>query len=228
MADLLYRWPGAAAFGKRVPKEKFYAHGATAAARELLVAQVQRITWAYKLSEGTINLPGTPAVPEIQVLVVEAKSDDIPGRVLAAIDAAIPFPIIFEITRAAEVGAEVRMTAAYKQLGGGTPKFGSYYSTAWLGVDSEREPLPTAIGLEGLYAALLQPLTPLTSRTGERAAETADRLAAARRLEREIAALAKKLHAEPQLSRKIDLRRQLKERQSALSGLVNPAPSTRG
>ena len=44
-----------------------------AAVREKFVAEVQRITWAYKLAENTINLPGTSAVPEIQVFQIDAK-----------------------------------------------------------------------------------------------------------------------------------------------------------
>ncbi|MEI2827119.1 MAG: hypothetical protein V9F04_12480 [Dermatophilaceae bacterium] len=33
MTDILYRWPEAAKFGRRVPKEKFYEHGAVSTAR---------------------------------------------------------------------------------------------------------------------------------------------------------------------------------------------------
>ena len=50
----------------------------------------------------------------------------------------------------------------------------------------------------------------------------------ARKLQREMFALEKKLRTEPQLNRKIELRRQLREREAALSELTDPAPSTRG
>ena len=64
MTDILYRWPEAAKFGRRVPKEKFYEHGTvTTAVREKFITEVQRITWAYKLAESTINLPASPAAP---------------------------------------------------------------------------------------------------------------------------------------------------------------------
>ena len=98
MTDILYRWPEAAKFGRRVPKEKFYEHGTVSTAvREKFINDVQRITWAYKLAEATINLPSTPAVPEIQVFTIDAKTDDVSEAVLGAVDKAIPFPIIFEI-----------------------------------------------------------------------------------------------------------------------------------
>ena len=74
MTDVLYRWPDSAKFGKTIPKTKFYEHASVSTAvRGRFVAEVDRITWAYKLAESTINLAGTTEVPEIQVLVIKAK-----------------------------------------------------------------------------------------------------------------------------------------------------------
>lgn len=216
MTDILYRWPEAANFGRRVPKEKFYEHGTVSTAvREKFINEVQRITWAYKLAETTINLPGTSAVPEIQVFTIDAKNDYVSEGVLGAIDKAIPFPIIFEIARHREQ-PEVRMVAAHKQLGTGAPKLSAYYSTGWQPGDTSRQALPTAITLPALYAALLQPLTPITARPGEEVSDVADRLAAVRKLEREVASLERKLRTEPQLNRKVELRRTLKTKQHEL------------
>lgn len=216
MTDIPYRWPEAAKFGRRVPKEKFYEHGTVSTAvREKFINEVQRITWAYKLAEATINLPGTSAVPEIQVFTIDAKTDDVSEGVLGAIDKAIPFPIIFEIARHREQ-PEVRIAAAHKQLGEGTPKLSAYYSTGWQPEDTTRQALPTAITLPALYAALLQPLTPITARPGEEMSDVADRLATVRKLEREVASLERKLRTEPQLNRKVELRRTLKTKQHEL------------
>ena len=217
MTDVLYRWPEAAKFGRRVPKEKFYEHGTVSTAvREKFINEVQRITWAYKLAESTINLPASPAVPEVQVFTVDAKTDDVGESVLGAIDKAIPFPIIFEIARHRADQPETRTVAAHKQLGAGTPKLSAYYSTGWQAGDTSRQPLPTAITLPALYAALLQPLTPITARPGEEMSDVADRLATVRKLEREVASLERKLRTEPQLNRKVELRRTLKTKQHEL------------
>ncbi len=217
MTDFLYRWPEAAKFGRRVPKEKFYEQSTVnTAVREKFISDVQRITWAYKLAEATINLPGTTAVPEVQVFTIDSKATGVGEPILNAIDKAIPFPIIFEITRQSAGGSEVRMVAAHKQLGTGAPKLSGYYSTGWLPADTTRQSLPTAITLPSLYAALLQPMTPLAPRPGEEMSEVADRLAAVRKLEREIAALERKLRTEPQLNRKVELRRTLKTKQHEL------------
>jgi hypothetical protein len=218
MTDLLYRWPIAAKFGIRVPKEKFYENGhVTSAVREKFVTEVQRITWAYKLAEVTINLPGSPAVPEVQVFQIDAKMKDVSEPVLTAIDKAIPFPAVFEVTRNDGAHRSVRMVAAHKQLGVGVPKLSAYYSTEWQPLDAERQPLPTAITLSALYAGLLGPLLPVTARPGEGMSEVAARLQTVRKLEREIGALEHKLLTEAQLNRKVELRRTLKTKQSELA-----------
>lgn len=220
MTDVLYRWPETAKFGKSIPKTKFYEHGGvTAVFRARFVAEVDGITWAYKLAESTINLPASKEVPEIQVLVVKAKGADIDDSVLTAIDKAIKQPVIFEIV----ASQGTRMTATLKA---GLPSK-RYYSTEWSRGDSRR-PLPPSITLPNLYAALLDPLLPTPVRPGEEVSEIAARLAAISRLERDISGLDRKLRSEPQLNRKVELRRALKTQQAGLRDLTNAttAPTT--
>lgn len=214
MTAVLYHWPAAAKFGRVVPKNKFYEHGSVSTAlREKFITEAQRITWTYKLAETTINLPGSADVPEIQIFQIDAKGDDVSEAVLAAIDKTVQTPIIFEVARN---DGRIRMTATHKQLGSGVPKLGFYYTTGWQPEDAERQPLPTTITLTALYAALLQPLSGVSARAGEELSEVSARLAAARKLEREIAALERKLRNEPQLNRKVELRRTLKIKQAEL------------
>ena len=192
--------------------------------REKFVAEVQRITWAYKLAETTINLPGTTAVPEIQVFQIDAKGDDVSESVLAAIDKAVKTPIIFEITRGDGPERRTRMAATHKLLSASVPKLGAYYSTEWHPADADRGPLPTAINLTAFYTALLEPLTPLAVRPGQEVAEVAARLETVRKLEREAATLERKIRTEPQLNRKVELRRALKTKQARLADLTSPTP----
>jgi hypothetical protein len=224
-SPVLYRWPANAAFGRAVPKTKFYEHGhVRAALREKFVDDIQRITWTYKLADDTIRLRGTATVPEIQVFTIETKGADVSDEVLAAVDKAVHFPIIFEVAS----GERVRMAAAQKTLDGKTPRIATYFTTGWQPADAPRRPLPTALDLPSLYEALLALLLPVATRVGESVSDATDRLEHARKLQREIAALQKKLRTEPQFNRKIELRRQLKEREIALAELTDPAPSTRG
>lgn len=217
MTALLYRWPVAAKFGRTVPKTKFYEHGTVpGAVRDKFVTEVQRITWAYKLAQSTINLPGNADVPEVQVFQIGAKGDDVGESVLAAIDKAVKTPIIFEIVTGEGDEQRVRMAASHKQVGPATSKLGAYYTTDWQPQDAKRQPLPTAISLPSLYTALLAPLTPVSARPGEELSDVAARLQAVRKLEREVTSLERKLRAEPQLNRKVELRRALRTKQAEL------------
>lgn len=225
MTGLLFRWPQAAKFDRIVPKTKFYEHGAVpATVREKFVSEVQRIIWAYKLAETTINLPGTMAVPEIQVFQIDAKGDDVSEPVLTAIDRAVKTPIIFEVTQGDGPERRTRMTATHKLLTSGAPKLGAYYTTEWHSNDAERRPLSTAINLGALYTALLESLTPLAARPGEEISEVAARLETVHKLEREVATLERKIRTEPQLNRKVELRRALKTKQATLADLTSPTP----
>jgi len=118
--------------------------------------------------------------------------------------------------------------AAHKTLGGSAPRLGRYFTTAWLPIDATRRPLPTTLDLPTLYEAILASLLPMETRAGETVSDATDRMERARKLQREIASLGRKLRAEPQLNRKIELRRQIKERTQVLAELTDPAPSNRG
>lgn len=217
MTDVLYSWPESAKFNRRVPKEKFYEQGTVnSATRERFVSEVARITWAYKLADSTINLPDSAVVPEIQVFLVDVKDADVSEQVLAAIDKSIPSPIIFEVKRTIGGIEQVRATAAHKQPGAKGPKISHYFSTEWIDAEAERRPLPTAINLPALYAALLEPLTKVDVRPGEAMSEVADRLKEVGKLEREISALQRKIKNEKQLNRKMELRRTLKTKEALL------------
>ena len=222
---VLYRWPASAAFGRIVPKTKFYEHGnIRAALREKCADDTRRLPWAYALADNTIRLRGTTAVPEIQIFTVETKGADVSDDLLAAIDKTVHFPIIFEVAST----ERVRMAAAQKTLDGKTPRIATYFTTDWQPADAPRRPLPTALDLPSLYEAILASLLPVETRVGETVSEATDRLDRIRKLQREIAALEKKLRTEPQLNRKIELRKQIKEREAALAELTDTAPSTRG
>ena len=123
VTDLLYQWPSAAYFGRRVPKEKFYERAnVNTALREKFVAEIDHVIWAYDLAQTSINLEGTDEVPDIAVFQVKAKGMDVSEPVLSAVDRSMPRPLIFEINRAVAGKRETRMVAAHKQIGAGDRK----------------------------------------------------------------------------------------------------------
>lgn len=228
MADLI-QWPDTAKVDQIVPKERLYAEtSASAALKQRFVDEVQRVRWAYKLGEESLRLAPGEVVTEIQVFVIDLKGSSVDNSVLAATDKAIPSHIIFELRREHGLWTEQVMTAADPRSGGGKITSDDYYRTGWIGADRPRSPMPAALDMDGLYSQLLGRLLPHPMRPVERLSDALDRMGRIRRLTREIAALEKKLRNEPQLNRKLDLRKQLQERKAVLAELTDPAPSSKG
>jgi hypothetical protein len=224
----LFRWPEAALVGRLIPKERLYVEaGVTNAVRRRFVEEVQRIRWAYKLGEESLRLAGSETVPEIQVFEIDLKGSALDDAVLAAIDRAIPSPIIFELRRDDGLRAERAATATYKrQAGARRAAPTDYFRTGWVTADGARVPLPAALDMDGLYAQLIGALLPHPLRRGEELSDGIDRIARIRKLEREIAALDKRMRAEPQFNRKVELRRDLRARRFKLAAITNEERTT--
>lgn len=226
MTDLT-QWPETARVDRVIPKERLYAEAsARTALKQRFVSEVQRIRWAYKLGEESLRLAPGEAVTEIQVFVVDLKGSNLDNSVLASIDKAIPSQIIFELRREDGLWIAQAMTAAYKRADGKTMGT-DYFRTGWIGADEPRSPLPAALDMDGLFIQLLGRLLPYPIRPVENLSDALDRMGRIRGLTREIAALEKKLRTEPQLNRKIALRRQINECTAVLTELTDPLPSNK-
>lgn len=219
----LFRWPAAAKVGRELTKERLYKEGAVSASvRRRFINEVQHVRWAYKLGEESVHLRGNDDVPEVQIFEVELKGDDLSATVLASIDKAVPSPIIFELHRTRAGRREVQPVAARKQRGQKGAKVGDYLRGEWTVELLNRDPLPPAIDLPGLYTQLMLSLLPITARRGEELHAALDRAASARKLQRAIDAIDKRMQRESQFNRKIDLRAQLRAHESELDALLSP------
>lgn len=206
----LFAWPSQAAVGRPVAKSKIYAHAKpTAALRALFVAQVESITWAYKLSPETINLPAKPAVPEIEVFEVALKLPDVSHSVLRCIDKAMPRPILFNL----RFEGHTQPVAAYKRpsdAAGDQWVLGDYHAAPWQKDGDTRPALPLALDLQGLYEQLLRQHLAVPARAGESLRDQLDRLAALAAKRAEAAKLEARLNAEKQFNRKVKINGELR------------------
>lgn len=223
----LVQWPDTAKVDRVIAKERLYAEASAGAVlKQRFVDEVQRVRWAYKLGEESLRLAPGESVTEIQVFVIDLKGSGLDNSVLASIDKAIPSQIIFELRREDGLWTEHAMAAAYKRTGSRT-KGTDYFRSGWIASDQPRIPLPVALDMDGLYSQLLGRLLPHPIRPVEELSDALDRMGRIRGVTRELAALEKKLRTEPQLNRKIELRRQIKERTAVLAELTDPVPSTK-
>lgn len=221
----LFAWPAAGKVESRVPKDKlFRSAGGGKAIRALYDGQVQRIDWAFKLFERSVNLPPAGGVEEIEVFRLTLRSDRIDDRVLAHIDKAIPHPILFELTRHAPDGDETMLAAAYKRRSEADKSqlvTLEHWRREWLADTQTRAPLPQATSLEGLYAGLLRSLWPYEARDGESLRSQAERLSKIATQGKAVERLQLQLRREGDFARKTEINRELRAAQAALKELTD-------
>jgi len=219
MAELV-QWPDAAKVDRLIPKERLYAEASAGTGlRQRFVDEVRRVRWAYKLGEESLRLSPGEIVTEIQVFVIELKGSELDNSVLVSIDRTIPSQIIFELRRETGSGTEQAMTAAYKRSGGRT-KSADYFRTTWIRADQPRVLLPAALDMDVLYGQLLGGVFPYPKRPSEELSESIERMSRIRGLRREVSALEKRVRAEPQFNRQVELRDQLRTKQAWLDDLT--------
>jgi hypothetical protein len=224
LSSCSWQFPPQTRFDKVIPKTKFYQQATVnSAVQARFVGELEQIIWACKLAPDTVNLPATEAVTEIQVFTLKLKGETLSEEVVAAIDKAIPFPIIFELQLTlGEDRQQLRYLAAYKRKSAADANrwvCSEYLDSGWMPASAPRSALPAAINMERLYQALLAGLLPIPARADESMDEAIARLGRLRKLDKQIAMLRKKLGTEKQFKRKVELHRELKALQQEQSTL---------
>lgn len=212
-------YPKQATFGRNLPKNKIYEHsGANTRLRDLFVEQVEQIVWQYKLAPETINLPARPAVPELQIFVIQLKTPELNLDVLRCIDSAVQFPIVFELN----FDGQTQVVVAYKRPNEADASrwvLSDYFATAWQPSDIERAAMPLALDLGSLYEQLLQRLIPLPARQQESLADLVARVEQVMSKRREVEKAASKLVNEKQFNRKVEINASLRQLKTELEYL---------
>jgi len=181
----------------------------------LFVRQVESIVWQYKLAPETTNLRARPGVPEIQVFALQLKTPELHHDVLRCIDAAVQFPIVFELS----FGGRTQVVAAYKRPSESDASRwvqSDYFATRWLADGMERAAMPLALDMGALYEQLLHRLLPWTARPKENLAERVARLEIVAARQREVDKTAGQLAKEKQFNRKVDINARLRQLQAEL------------
>lgn len=208
---VLYNFPSNAAFGRVLPKSKIYEHASPSSRiKELFVREVEKITWSYKLSSDTINLPAKDGVQEIQVFTITLKTGKLSYEVLQTIDKAIPSPILFIVS----FDEQVRYVAAYKRPSEADKNkwvVSGYFETDWENEDAERDELPVVLNLGALYRTILKDIIPLSVRKNEPLDGLVARLDILRIKEREMSKVQTLLNKEKQFNRRVKINAELRK-----------------
>lgn len=219
-----FDYPKSAAFGRVVPKNKIYEHaGANTALKDLFVREVDQIVWRFKLAPETTNLDATAAVGEVQVFGISLKTGHLNEAVLRAIDKAIPFPLIFELTWRGKRKA----TAAFKrpsEADGSKWVISEYFATDWAPEDTPREPLPVSLDLGALYDRLLTAMMPTSAQISEDIQTRVDRMEAIRAKTREMERIKARLSREKQFNKRVAINAELRAAKQELERLTAGDP----
>lgn len=223
MTVAFFDYPKAAAFGRVVPKSRVYEHaGASTALRDLFVTQVDQIVWKYKLAPETTNLAATKTVSEIQVFDISLRTATLDREVLRAIDRAIPFPLIFELTWS---GKRKAVAAFKRPSDADSTKWvvSGYFETDWTPDNAQRRSLPVALNLGGLYDALITALMPDVGVGGELVVEDIQtrvaRMEAIRIKTRDVDRIKARLAREKQFNKRVTINAELRAARQDLERL---------
>lgn len=201
----LFDYPQNIRYGKIVPKSKIYDKGRPSARiKKLFVSQVSQIIWAYSIVSKKVNIPESESVPAIQVFHIKLRVPELHNDVLRIIDRAILSPIIFELY----YNDKVQVAAAYKrpsESDSSKSVIGDHYFSPILPCNAHRSPLPVVLNLERLYHELLLPLMPAQPQPSESVRDYMDRVELITAKQHEIRKLKKRLKAQKQFNRKVEL-----------------------
>jgi hypothetical protein len=235
--DKPIKFPESTWVGRVIPKTKIYeAANVNSTLTTQFVAQVEQIKWVYKLSAKTLNIEPSKAVPEIQVFEITLKTDDLDEKILGAIDKAIPFPMLFKLRRELSgERSEIKYAASYKrqsQADNSKWTTSGYLYSGWLienripehghengSHESRWRGLPPVISMSELYRAIFDWLLPHPLKDGETLEHAMQRMEDIAKKEREYTRLQKRLNAEKQFNRKVEINRELRALEQMLSAL---------
>lgn len=204
-----YQFPKSAAFGRNLAKSKIYEYATPSTKiKNLFVNEVEKITWSYKLSQITINLPPAQGIHEIQVFSIGLKTDKLSYEILSTIDKAIPSPILFEL----KYKSSIQYIACYKRpnkVDKEKSVTSNYFHSNWIKDDAPTRELPIVLNIAALYQSLLTSISPLPLRKGESLEDLVARFDLLQAKEKERIKLENQITKEKQYNRRVELNRVL-------------------
>ncbi len=190
----------------RIAKEKLYVNAALSPQlRDIIKNQIDSVLWRNKLADSTFNASAGETVSELEVFEVVLRQRGVDKRILSAIAKAIPYKILFILTFGDE--AQAWMEA-----------FGTFYNTDWFKLGGFT-PKFEGLNLDFVYENLARQISGGRLDAEGDIAEAVERDKQRQRLEREIAALEKKVLREKQFNHQVELNGELKRLRTELEVL---------
>lgn len=210
----MIKFPKSTEVNKFIPKNRFYdGVRITPAIKNAFISDVERVTWVSKLSPDTLSI-SKKNWPEIEVIKVELKNTNYNPGILQAIDTAIPYPILFILTK----GELAKFAISYKEPNRkdeNYAKVDTMFETEW------NSPLIDELKIDGLvtdtiYANFLSQVAGgklnfkednnIESKTSlENTKEDIEKMKEREKIQKQIDALTRRINSEPSIGKKQEL-----------------------
>ncbi|NLV84075.1 MAG: DUF4391 domain-containing protein [Spirochaetales bacterium] len=198
--------PRSTEVNRRVAKEKLYQNAALSPqTREMIKDQIESVFWRNKLADSTMAISTGETAQEIQIFEVQLRQKELDKRVLPAIAKAIPYKILFVLVFGDEAQAWIEAS-------------GTFYNTDWQSLDGFTLKFE-GLNLDAVYENLARQISGGRLGTDGDIEEAVDRDKQRQRLQRDIAALEKKLLREKQFNKQVELNGELKRLKKELEDL---------
>ena len=213
----MIRFPDGTRVGKNVPKTVFYKHlEVSTKMKRIFVNDVERIIWAYKFAPSTLNVSDGKQVHEITVFEIDMKVMECPTEMFVYIDKNIPRHTIFILSHDGKRCAVINYKEAVQGNASQPYKVTKTYKSDWQSSDELKLQLEGS-SMDALYESFVRQVagSQILDSSGslkEDIVISQEQLA----LQKEIAALKKRLTAERQPQKKFQLHKELKELEKKL------------
>lgn len=216
-------FPSSTAFGRRIPKQKFYENlSVTPTLRRVFIDQISTVIWRNKIAASTANITQGETVTELEVFEIRLSAPELDQSVLQLIDREIPYHILFVLTYEGQAQAWIGYKEA-AQSGSNAFKVSAYYHTPWMPEDQ------LALRMDGttidaIYENFVRQIAGDALRpSGSDDTIPLDQAVAnaqqREKLQKQIAALQKKVDNERQFNRRMELNAQLKQLKKELEDI---------
>ena len=195
--------PEAARAHTVMPKEAFYRSGGfDTQLKQLMADEVASIVLVGVIAPRTMNIEASDGYDEIDMIVIQLKDRDIIPKLLTAIDASLPRPVLWVVSRA---NGELRYAMSYKELkadGSNKSKVLHMYASPWTAAPPQIKGASTGV----IYKEFIKQIDP--SFTGSQVTEASVMDTKVReKLQKQIDALNKQIASEPSISKRQELAR---------------------
>lgn len=216
-------FPSSTLIGKVIPKTAFYKHlEINTKLKSRFVEDIDRIQWLAKLAPSTLNVEDGKTVHEISVFMVSLKTENVPDDVFLAIDKQMPRHMLFIL----KYDVQYSLLLNYKEWADpakGTFSIIQSFRTGWIDEESVRLTLDGST-MDRVYESFVGQISgfgTLKAADIKRIIELQEQL---KQKQRTVEALQKKVRAEKQFNRQLQLNaeaRVLKAEVLALQNEIN-------